>query len=79
MLHAGDAFFHHGQLDGSHSAPRALLAMERLIAHDWKLVQTNHERLTELWAASEPDLLLVNSHDRYLLHLARQLGRAVVR
>ncbi|MGW3543863.1 MBL fold metallo-hydrolase [Nocardia niigatensis] len=74
VLHVGDSFYHHGQLDGSHSAPRALTAMERVIAHDWKQVRANHERLTELWTAADPDLLLVNSHDPYLLD--RALGRA---
>ncbi|MEU1204136.1 MBL fold metallo-hydrolase [Nocardia sp. NPDC005825] len=74
VLHVGDSFYHHGQLDGSHSAPRALTAMERVIAYDWKQVEANHQCLTELWTAADPDLLLINSHDPHLLE--RALGHA---
>ncbi|MFE6925575.1 MBL fold metallo-hydrolase [Nocardia sp. NPDC057663] len=74
VLHVGDSFYHHGQLDGSGSAPRAITAMERVIAYDWKKVKANHERLSELWAAADPGLILVNAHDPYLLD--RALGRA---
>jgi glyoxylase-like metal-dependent hydrolase (beta-lactamase superfamily II) len=66
ILHAGDAFYHHGQLDGSHSAPRALLAMERMVAVDWKRVRANHQRLSELWVAADPHLRLINAHDPHL-------------
>ncbi|HEY5845933.1 MAG TPA: hypothetical protein VIT42_03980 [Microlunatus sp.] len=48
--------------------------MERLIAHDWKLVQGNHRRLVELWQAADPDLLVVNAHDPSLLRRAQQRG-----
>ncbi|MGW6117966.1 MBL fold metallo-hydrolase [Nocardia sp. NPDC055165] len=70
ILHVGDSFYHHGQLDGSRSAPRALTAMERVIAADWTRVKANHERLAELWTAADPDLLLINAHDPYLLDRA---------
>ncbi|WP_216907523.1 MBL fold metallo-hydrolase [Nocardia noduli] len=73
LLHVGDSFYHHGQLDGSNSAPRAITAMERVTAYDWKQVKANHRRLTELWNTAEPDLLLVNAHDPHLLD--RALGR----
>jgi glyoxylase-like metal-dependent hydrolase (beta-lactamase superfamily II) len=72
ILHAGDAFYHHAQLDGSGAAPRPLTTMERLVAHDWRMVRANHERLTELWQRSTPDLLLINAHDPNLLERARQ-------
>lgn len=71
ILHVGDSFYHHGQIDGTGRAPLALTAMERFIAHDWKRVRANHERLTELWAAAEADLLLVNAHDPRLLERAQ--------
>lgn len=67
-----DAFYHHGQIDDTGHAPKALTAMERLIAHDWRKVQANHQRLTELWRAAEPDLLLVNAHDPTLLRRAQE-------
>lgn len=77
ILHAGDSFYHHGQIDGTTRAPRALTAMERVIAHDWRLVQANHQRLAELWASAEADLTLVNAHDPALLaHALTSHGRA---
>jgi len=63
ILHAGDSFYHRGQLDGSDTAPRALRLMERSVALDWKRVRANHQRLSELWASGESDLCLVNAHD----------------
>ena len=75
ILHAGDSFYHHGQIDGTTKAPKGLRAMERLIAHDWDKVKANHQRLTELWATAEPDLLLVNAHDPHLLREAQRRNR----
>ncbi|MFD4507868.1 MBL fold metallo-hydrolase [Streptomyces sp. NPDC058457] len=71
VLHAGDAFYHHGQVDGVGKVPKSLLAMERAVAHDWRRVRANHERLAELWQAADHDLLLVNAHDPSLLASAR--------
>ncbi|GAC56276.1 hypothetical protein GOHSU_04_01450 [Gordonia hirsuta DSM 44140 = NBRC 16056] len=70
VLHVGDSFYHHGQLDGG-KAPLALTAMERVIAYDWPKVRENHARLAELWRAADPDLLLVNAHDPQLLTTAQ--------
>ncbi|MBJ8343836.1 MBL fold metallo-hydrolase [Antrihabitans sp. YC2-6] len=71
IMHVGDSFYHHGQVDGSGKAPFALTAMERVIAHDWKTVQGNHNRLAQLWQQADPDLVLVNAHCPTLLDLAR--------
>jgi len=71
ILHAGDAFYDHRQLSGTDRVPPALLLTERVCAHDWSLVQRNHERLAELWRAADPALLLVNAHDPALLGRAR--------
>ncbi|MEV0339035.1 MBL fold metallo-hydrolase [Nocardia sp. NPDC050713] len=71
ILHAGDAFYHHGQVDGTGHVPHALTAMEQFIAHDRPRVRANHERLAELWASTESELLLVNAHDPWLLHRAQ--------
>jgi glyoxylase-like metal-dependent hydrolase (beta-lactamase superfamily II) len=70
ILHAGDAFYHRGQIDGRTPAPRMLLRSERMIAHDRALVQANHARLAELWAEAGPDLMIVNAHDPVLLRRA---------
>jgi glyoxylase-like metal-dependent hydrolase (beta-lactamase superfamily II) len=72
VLHAGDAFYHHGQVDGSAPVPATLRTMERAVAHDWKLVQANHARLAELHAERDPGVLLVNSHDPLLFEQARE-------
>ncbi|WP_457206025.1 MBL fold metallo-hydrolase [Nocardioides sp. P5_C9_2] len=74
VLHAGDAFYHHGQVDGSGAAPVALRRMERAVAHDRALVHANHERLAELYDGREPGVLLVNSHDPLLLEQAQRTG-----
>ena len=71
VLHVGDAFYHHGQIDGTGRAPRALTTLERLVANNWQRVQDNHARLADLWAADDPGLLLVNAHDPSLLTRAR--------
>jgi glyoxylase-like metal-dependent hydrolase (beta-lactamase superfamily II) len=72
LLHVGDAFYHHAQIDGSdQKPPRSLQAMERLIAVDWNKVQDNHARLTELWAAGDENLRLFNAHDPTLLARAQ--------
>lgn len=67
VLHVGDSFYHHGQIDGTVRPPLALSAMERVIAQDWKRVQANHDRLRELHAGANPELLIVNAHDPTLL------------
>jgi glyoxylase-like metal-dependent hydrolase (beta-lactamase superfamily II) len=71
VLHVGDAFYDHGQLDGAGGAPRALTAFERLVAVDRAKVRDNHRRLAELWQTPDPQLLLVNAHDPVLLDRAR--------
>jgi len=70
VLHAGDAFYDERQLSGGRT-PTSILLSERSFAHEWRLVRRNHARLAELWAAREPDLVLVNAHDPALLRLAR--------
>lgn len=62
ILHVGDAFYHHGQIDGTRKSPMAITAMERFIAQDWRTVKSNHDRFTEVWTHAEPDLLLINAH-----------------
>jgi glyoxylase-like metal-dependent hydrolase (beta-lactamase superfamily II) len=70
VLHCGDAYFHHGTVDGTAGMPRALDAFERLTAFDRKLVRQNHARLVELYEQDEPDLFMVSSHDRALYERA---------
>jgi glyoxylase-like metal-dependent hydrolase (beta-lactamase superfamily II) len=70
VLHAGDAFYHYGTLDGT-PVPRALTAMESLFAFDRKNVQDNHARLVELYQHQDPDLMIVCAHDPMLLEQAQ--------
>jgi len=74
VLHAGDAFYHYGTLDGT-PMPRALTAMESLFAFDRKTVQANHARLVELYQRQDPDLFIVCSHDPTLLEQARATAK----
>jgi glyoxylase-like metal-dependent hydrolase (beta-lactamase superfamily II) len=70
VLHAGDAFYHYGTLDGT-AVPRALTAMESMVAFDRKAVLANHARLVELYRRQDPDLMIVCAHDPTLLERAR--------
>ncbi|TQJ37439.1 MBL fold metallo-hydrolase [Streptomyces sp. NBC_00080] len=71
LLHAGDAFYHHGTLDGRSPIPASLRGMEAVIAYDGKQVRDNHARLAELYGQGAPDLTIVNAHDPVLYEKAR--------
>ena len=70
VLHAGDAFYHHGTLDASH-VPAVLRGMETMMAHDRRRVRENHERLAELTRDPDHDLVIVCAHEPVLLDAAR--------
>jgi glyoxylase-like metal-dependent hydrolase (beta-lactamase superfamily II) len=72
VLHCGDAFFHHGTVDGTAAMPRALAAFESVTAFDRKMMRHNHTRLIELYRRREPDMLMVCSHDRTLYEQAKE-------
>jgi glyoxylase-like metal-dependent hydrolase (beta-lactamase superfamily II) len=72
ILHAGDAFYHRGVVDGRNPVPRALRLQDRLNVFDRKQLQENHARLAELYARAEPDLLIVCAHDPEMLARARE-------
>lgn len=63
LLHAGDAFYHHGVLDGSARTPRAIAVMESLIAWDRAQVRDNHARLAELHQREGEDVTVFSAHD----------------
>lgn len=71
LLHAGDAFYHHGTIDGRTPVPAALRAMETLVAWDLKKVRDNHARLTELYRRGDPDLAIFSAHDPTLYEQVR--------
>jgi glyoxylase-like metal-dependent hydrolase (beta-lactamase superfamily II) len=71
VLHCGDAFFHHGTVDGTAAMPRALAAFEWSVAFDRDMMRQNHARLVKLYTRREPDLYMVCSHDRTLYEQAK--------
>ncbi|MFF0596338.1 MBL fold metallo-hydrolase [Streptomyces antibioticus] len=74
ILHAGDAFYHRGTLDGHARVPSTLSVAERAVAYDRRQVRANHERLAELYRRAEPDLALVCAHDPVLYEGAQAAG-----
>ncbi|MFC9694455.1 MBL fold metallo-hydrolase [Kribbella sp. NPDC056951] len=60
LVHAGDAFFHHGTLDGR-PIPWPLRFNERAVAFNLTQVRANHTRLAELH--HQPDLTIFSAHD----------------
>jgi len=74
VLHAGDAFYHHGTLDGTAPVPRLLRLMENTIAFSRSQVHDNHARLAELHASNQSDLLIVCAHDPELYRRAVAAG-----
>lgn len=75
VLHAGDAFYTEGTIDGSGRTPIQLRLMERLVAFDARQVRDNHARLTELRRDGGDDLLIVSAHDPQLLRRAQAMQR----
>jgi glyoxylase-like metal-dependent hydrolase (beta-lactamase superfamily II) len=75
ILHCGDAFFHHGSIDGHSRVPPIIKVHESLTAFEPARVRENHARLGQLYRRREPDLLLVCAHDAAMYENAR-LGAA---
>lgn len=70
ILHCGDAFYHHGTVDGT-PVPASLRVQEVFSTYNWTQLRHNRARLAELYGRGEPDLLMVCSHDVGLYELAR--------
>lgn len=63
LLHAGDAFYFHGSLDGRSPVPMVAKIQERLLAFDHIQVRRNHARLGELVVRDGHELDVICSHD----------------
>jgi glyoxylase-like metal-dependent hydrolase (beta-lactamase superfamily II) len=74
ILHAGDAFYHYGTLDGRTPVPRALSGMETVIAWDLPQVRANHARLAELHRQGDPGLAIICAHDPTLYERLRDFS-----
>lgn len=63
LLHCGDAYFHHGEVETPPHCPPGLAAFQKLMAHDAKARATNQERLRELVLSHGDEVRLFCAHD----------------
>lgn len=78
LLHCGDAYFHHGEVETPPSCPPALRFFQNLTAADNKVRKANQERLRELAARYGEEVTLLCSHDPHELERERARPRAAV-
>ena len=72
LLHAGDAYFWHGEVDTPPTYARGLSLFQRLMARDEKARRHNQERLRELRVAHADEITVFSAHDKLeLTRLAR--------
>ncbi len=64
LLHAGDAFFHGGQLADPPSCPVSLTAFQRLMAVDDGRRRANLARLQELARGHADEVTVFCAHDK---------------
>jgi glyoxylase-like metal-dependent hydrolase (beta-lactamase superfamily II) len=67
LLHCGDAFFHHGEIQTPPAAPVGVRLYERLMCVNDKRRERNQERLRELARERRGEVRLICSHDPELL------------
>ncbi len=71
LLHAGDAYFNHGELDPrGRRCPPALEIFQRVVAVDDALRRQNQERLRELARNHRREVQIVSAHDPVELETA---------
>jgi glyoxylase-like metal-dependent hydrolase (beta-lactamase superfamily II) len=63
LLHAGDAFFHHGQLQTPPSCPPGFTVFQTLVGSDGRARRANLERLRELVARHSDEVTVICAHD----------------
>lgn len=63
ILHCGDAYFDHRQLQAKAQCPPALAAFQRLVAHNEGERRANLQRLRQLRQSGEVKLQIVCAHD----------------
>lgn len=68
LLHAGDAFFHRGQLAAAPTCPATLAAFQSLMAADNSARRANVDRLRELALTHVDDVTVLCAHDPEQLH-----------
>jgi glyoxylase-like metal-dependent hydrolase (beta-lactamase superfamily II) len=71
LLHCGDAYFNHGEVQTPPSCPPALRVFQSIVGHDAKARRANQERLRELGRAHGDEVTLFCSHDPHELERER--------
>jgi glyoxylase-like metal-dependent hydrolase (beta-lactamase superfamily II) len=67
LLHCGDAYFNHGEIETPPSCPPGLRFFQNLNAADGKARKGNQERLRELASRHDDEITLLCSHDPHEL------------
>ncbi|WP_246142761.1 MBL fold metallo-hydrolase [Nocardioides rubriscoriae] len=63
QVHAGDAYFHRGDLTRPPTTPRVLRVVQKLLAQDDEVRIANQDRLRDLVQADHPGLRIFSAHD----------------
>lgn len=71
LLHCGDAYFHHGDVETPRRCPAGLRAFQSIVQADGKLRHQNRERLRELARRHAGEVTLICSHDQAELDRAQ--------
>ena len=72
LLHAGDSFFFHGEIESPRRCPPGLRFFQTLNEHDGKARHRNQERLRELERDHGDEVALFCSHDPQMLEAAQR-------
>jgi glyoxylase-like metal-dependent hydrolase (beta-lactamase superfamily II) len=67
LLHAGDAFFHHEEIDDPPRCPPGLVGFQRVSANDWGERNRTLERLRELRRDHGDEVAMICSHDPLMM------------
>lgn len=63
LLHAGDAYFHRGDMTQPPTTPRTLRVVQKILAQDDALRVANQERLRTFVAEQHADVTVFSAHD----------------
>ncbi|HEU4980205.1 MAG TPA: MBL fold metallo-hydrolase [Solirubrobacterales bacterium] len=72
LLHCGDAFFHHGEIETPRRCPPGLRLFQTITESDRKARHENQERLRELRRDHGDEVTLICSHDAKMLEDAQR-------
>jgi glyoxylase-like metal-dependent hydrolase (beta-lactamase superfamily II) len=72
LLHCGDAFFHHGEIETPMHCPRGWRVFQKVNQHDGEARHRNQERLRGLRQEHGAAITMICSHDPQMLDAAPQ-------